>query len=112
MKQNITVAQLKELSEKGLTKLRKWCEEKKYGNLLAYSARHLLPNAKFDVEIPLLSIGQMIEFLDGNFINFWRGERKDWLIVLNNETHIVKDELCDALWEACLIILNDERRQY
>lgn len=47
-----------------------------------------------------MNIGQMLEFLDGKFINFWRGARKDWLIVIDDEKHIVKDELVDCLWQA------------
>lgn len=58
--------------------------------------------------LPLLSIGQMIEFLDGKFINFWRGARKDWLIVIDDDKHIVKKELCDALWQAVKKVLEND----
>ena len=99
MKQHITPKQLNELSEKGYKKLVDWAEDRNR------------VKGEVGTVYPLLSIGQMIEFLDGKFINFWRGQRKDWLIVIDdNHEVIVKKELCDCLWEAVKEILNQTKR--
>ena len=47
---------------------------------------------KYKDRLPLLSIGQMIEFLDDNKKGWWG---------LN------ADELCDKLWEAVKEVLNE-----
>lgn len=116
MKQKITTDQLNELSEKGKERLREWWgrDKQKYGDLFIYNGNGEGLIGGVDEEgdpyrglldldaMPLISIGQMIEFLDehGKFINIWRGLREDWLIVINDDTHIAKPELSDALWEA------------
>jgi len=76
MKQHITKVQLNELSGKGKVRLFKWITEKGY-------ARNL------DVEPnPLLSIGQMIEFLvDSDYI-------------MMDDFDFDDNELCDTLWQA------------
>lgn len=100
MKQHITAEQLNELSEKGKKKLRKWSQ-----NL----------DSSFDLTedndngLPLLSIGQMIEFLQqhhlktdpmnmtitysSSLLSWWFKDEKQYR------------ELCDALWEAVKEVL-------
>ena len=95
MKQNITVEQLNELSAKGKEKLRKWCEEKDYGDYIRSNG----PNTR-ELELPLLSIGQMIEFLDEH-------KRKLRVSAVFQSWELGKSggggdvNPCDALWEAC-----------
>ena len=101
MKQNISIKQLNELSDKGREKYQKWC-------------RTRLP-----ATVNLLSIGQMLEFIEDqaeiNSIVYFRTEPW-WHIELTNrsigkgaEGHIdiTETELSDALWEACKEVLND-----
>ena len=114
MKQYITVDQLNELSKKGRKKLRKWWKPKEWD---PYIDEEGLENVVWccekDVDksdMPLLSIGQMIEFLDDKtkytFSIFRR--HLDWKIVYENKQYgkIIPGELCDFLWEACKDILN------
>lgn len=90
MKQHITENDLNQLTNSGKEKLLGWLVINEYAVLE--------DDNNWTFITP--TIGQMIEFLDGKFINFWRGARKDWLIVIDDDTHIVKDELVDCLWEA------------
>ena len=101
MKQQITDKQLNELSEKGAIKLREWSHSKYANDDKDY------PNwNNFDKEnkyglLPLLSIGQMIEFLD---------ENRDLEIEAGFEKGILwwkSEELCDALWEDTKEALNE-----
>jgi hypothetical protein len=118
MKQNITVEQLNELSEKGKEELDKWCI--KNGHITQEEKelfREISPNKPSG--LLLLSIGQMIEFLDVNdfyCLNISRQIKKDnkkmkkpqWGVFdigtyfSDNITTngFIKLELCDALWEA------------
>ena len=98
MKQHINQKDLNQLSQKGKARLEKWWQTQ-----FEHNENWLNDDPK---KFP--NIGQLIEFLDRKFINFWRGERKDWLIVINDNKHIVKDELCDTLWEEVKVILNKE----
>lgn len=98
MKQHITADQLNELSDKAKEKLREWWSSE--GK-------------------PLLSIGQLIEFLDiyeNNFEfekmhGYWEIRRK-----LDLDYYQVKEtaqELCDALWQAVKEVLeNQEETTY
>ena len=98
MKQHITPKQLNELSEKGRERLRKWayyegqrsrgCDlftDGKYANTIQGST-----NFDVDKHYPLLSIGQMIEFLVDGCIH----------LPLN-------DELCDELWDSVKKVLDE-----
>lgn len=100
MKQHITIEQLNELSEKAKKKLgKKWVlqEGDKYGGYWTVDGlREGIMQMDDDGELcpqggvwllPLLSIGQMIEFL-GN----------GWWTKVNSLGEI--NDLCDALWEA------------
>lgn len=78
MKQNIIENQLNELSKEGLKRLQKWYlkhKEDKFG-------------------VPILSIGQMIEFLDEHGLNP--------KIEVRSQMGV-----CDSLWEAVKEVLND-----
>ncbi len=138
MKQHITPEQLNELSEKGMKKLKKWWKpkmgDKFSARLVNVTDINNMPgdelfrfvyvmtevnetddneNRKF---VPLLSIGQLIEFLgDSQIHNFHPLDRcveapnsTGWHVVMGKEyggvTH-EKDQLCDALWEAVKEIL-------
>jgi len=114
MKQHITSKQLNELSDKGKERLREWCEDKKYG-------KEKIEELKWqggDIrhwKIPLLSIGQMIEFLDekGEYLLLDLNKDHLWCNATNHTTihsgigniNIFDIELCDALWEAVKEVL-------
>ena len=98
MKQNITTSQLNELSDKGKGKLLKWSYQKKYYRKNARDAMSAEATTLSD-RLPLLSIGQMIEFLgehkykDGDSFYGWKLDLK------------TSEYICDALWEACKEVL-------
>ena len=118
MKQHITVDQLSKLSKKGKNRLRKWWEPW-MGDLFTITSNAIwitkqvsfkeeefifhgvnfeknktwLKTPKIDC-LPLLAIGQMMEFLGDINLN--------WLF---DGTTIVTETLCDALWEAVKEIL-------
>ncbi len=123
MKQRITIKQLKELNKKGREKLNTWITGVQFDDRLL---RHSV--------LQLLSIGQMIEFINEKYL-YWgiyprwsRSERcsecnsgwkisKDekplfivWADIMEykepQEIWAGKDELCDALWEAVKNCLN------
>jgi len=95
MKQNITADQLGELSEKG--KLHLWSWSKTRGRFGMVASLN-----KFEYPLPLLSIGNMIEFLEDVSIHKWYGR---WYVEPKNMNEIVKRELCDVLWSACKEVL-------
>jgi len=130
MKQKITVKQLDELSEKGKKKLREWWKPKE-GDWILNKAIHPKSGKKHKIELclssptafvweqminnalPLLSIGQMIEFLDYHLLD---------IVTYCEDNKIIKYEvdlfprklvyfknknLCDALWLAVKEILNE-----
>lgn len=165
MKQHITVEQLNELSEKGKEKLRKWWKPE-YGDYYAYHrhtykgiwkySEHIyIDQMGYDIvdptigsdnepgerDYPLLSIGQMIEFLDDDLDSIEYEKMPDEyygnleypryeVSICNHEKHIIctecgKDktgcykfysniELCDALWEAVKEVLegNDKLESF
>ena len=104
MKQHITLSQLNELSEKGKEKLRKWWKPEEGDMCVTNTGYEVFIGEHVDYErfqafmadLPLLSIGQMIEFLEvhGN----------DCYTVFDIWWHM-KMELCDALWEAVKEVL-------
>ena len=114
MKQHITGEQLNGLSKRGKKNLGKWVDNKSYW---IYEPNKELTD-KFKTErpiltgkLPLLSIGQMIEFLEDH--------NADWINrlywVSRGDTpfpEIVKGygdkEFCDALWEAVKEVLENE----
>jgi len=82
MKQYIIEKQLNELSKKGLEKYKKHCHEK---NIHKYSLNEVMIG---DELLPLLSIGQMIAFLDE--------KKPDPSYLLDGVT---LENICDELWE-------------
>ncbi len=127
MKQHITVGQLNELSEKGRVQFRKYfwkiyerdlliygdykCSELK-GNYVIFSYG-MIPADEERFGYKLLSIGQMIKFLDEkwDFINIsrWHQEGKKYRWGITNTTHKKRwgsVELCDALWKAVKEVLD------
>lgn len=128
MEQNITLEHLEELSEVGRSKLYKWWHEnKKHGDKFTY-LHDTLGFKKGEEYIygyypvagdqyPLLSIGQMIEFLEhkgemGQILHLlhWTGEACAWRVLNRQNIPAVKMglkrgevdfiELRDALWQA------------
>ena len=130
MKQNITAEQLNKLSEKGKEKLIQWWKpvfgdkfmnwagEVFYGEQHGSDDESYTPDKIYyagseaegkEKDLPLLSIGQMIEFLglevvclenEGNYYSV------KTLKHLNYHTEPEEyPELCDALWEACKEVL-------
>lgn len=94
MKQYITPKQLNELSKKGKINYFEWCWKK---GLVKQTS------GAVDVkDYPLLSIGQMIEFLDEN------NKASSFLVsfVAGDYEYRKVSELADALWQACKEILN------
>ncbi len=137
MKQTITVDQLNQLSDSGKQKLREWWNPEAFDLYVDTKANELtivLPRMggllngdvpvviKPDNGLPLLSIGQMIEFLDGekldmpysgkvDFYGVSKTGEENWYVGVDGSdelasTNHVKPELCDALWSACLEVLN------
>ena len=126
MKLHINPQQLNDLSEKGRERLRKW-RKPRDGDMMAnyknskvgmigvnywLSPKRLKTHKCF---LPLLSIGQMIEYLVNNKtrciiapIAEDNPPRLEW-IVCNYGANIKSQstELVDALWEACKEILDD-----
>jgi hypothetical protein len=120
MKQYITPKQLYQLSEKGKKKLNKWWIKREYAGGSMFDGYNTYP-------LPLLNIGEMIEFLNGetdwylrigHWMNPGAGDEK---YTFNHMGWVVGDyridesfdieiwdgkELCDALWEAVKDILN------
>src|SRR5688572_30349430 len=132
MKQQITEKQFSELSDKGGDNYVTWTKSKDYGENevdLTGDMEIDLTKALFDeledVWVPdLLSIGQMIEFLeteakpnditdywdivksDGTWSVGWDADKKDDDLFINIEEKEYKAvELCDALWEAVKEVL-------
>jgi len=120
MKQHITIDQLNELSFETRKKLEKFATEHGYTN-----REEVLHDDGDDVldyiSLPLLSIGQMIEYLEENtekilYIDSYFPHQMGYS---HNYGTIYKDmpgpayaiawtnNLCDDLWEACKEALNE-----
>ena len=115
MKQFITPKQLKTLTETEKNRLREWWKPKRadsvltgwhkkaevgfivYENATGYfvDARISCGYLKKEDILPLLSIGQMIEFLDEHNGNIWGA-----LIDGYDDFFKPVDQWCDVLWEA------------
>lgn len=144
MKQHITKEQLEELSESGKDRLREWwvplrgdwvaegskefvltaLEDEGYYVIEDESFRHAIE--KKDM-LPLLSIGQMIQFLNREYVEFYMLDEDNfpdnyeelqgkppcidcWYVrvVGKGEHSHIEKELADALWEACRVVLETE----
>ena len=127
MKQHITPEQLKELAPEQIEKLREWWKPQKgdkflYGELGGLSWLAIVNVVQIDGAIedtdgddytekglPLLSIGQMIEYLVEHEPRFgidYKDELTEsfWQL-LSGETLYQIDELADALWQAVKRVL-------
>ncbi len=97
MKQHITQKQLNELSDKGKGKLLNYCDKNnicRFGVVVDGKAHPLVDR------LPLLSIGQMIEFLGDDYIySLYLHEGRAVLTMVKTES------VCDALWQACKEVL-------
>lgn len=131
MKQNITIEQLNELGEKGKERLREWWKPKefdlyisRYGyevngwevdndGCVSFDEENKLDkvndgDSKWEKCYPLLSIGQMVEFLDENkimlqFDNYGRKYENEKDV---KHFHIgFNEQLCDNLWLAVKEVL-------
>lgn len=130
LRQHITPQDLDQLTDLGKQKLREWWkptpgdffsgswpyEHKKLvgEDSDGYGSELMQVIENKDNYLPLLSIGQMIQFLDehGNFgmskcetqdpaVGVWELDSNDeWIVEAQNK------ELCDALWSACVEVLH------
>jgi len=97
MKQQITEEQFNELNEEKQTQLIKWARSNRYGVGVTW--------------LPLLSIGQMIEFLDDNdddwkscaFVDNGSMGDYGWEEFWERDK---SKELCDALWKEVKEVFN------
>jgi len=114
MKQYITPEQLNELSEKGKERLRGRIHQKWQDEAEALEPMVFVTTASPQDRDLLLSIGQMIEFLDEkNYLEIIDyggvnigGYQNKWRVECEN-SQISDNELCDALWEACKQVLEE-----
>lgn len=123
MKQHITPDQLNELSDKGKERLREWWKPKD-GDFYENGGHvEIVPDdwmkygwRPWKGYIPLLSIGQMIEFLEEhgelfdvvkNFFDY--GTTKATFEDVGLKEEADKLEICDALWEAVKEPLEDTK---
>lgn len=119
MKQNIIVAQLRELSDKGLANYKAYLKDK-YVDVLDYVLDENSKPLDFEqyriYQLPLLSIGQMIEFLKDLDISldcingYWdllTGIESQGGEIDSYTSQYCGNELCDILWEAVEEILNN-----
>lgn len=102
MKQYITLEQLNELSDKGKERLQEYFYER-YPMGTDRECEEI--NDIDDGYLPLLSIGQMIEFLGEN--NALEGEDITAQLLLPIDWRDYH-KLCDALWEAVKEVLHAE----
>lgn len=94
MKQEITRAQLGELSDKAIARFDQWMLHRGYVN-------------------EDMTIGQMIELLEqessGRFTGMFKVHSDEWDVDVSEPLNRVAGELCDALWEAVKEVLEHER---
>ncbi len=122
MKQNITIEQLSELSEKGKEKLLDWWQGSTEGKIVdnlggCGDDEHCESRLTCFEDIPPLSIAQMIEFLDENFdynlIKIIKHPAKTFRCIYKKNEIILnphqasEETLCDALWQAVKEILEN-----
>lgn len=129
MKQNITVEQLNDLSDKGKEKLRAWWKPQEGDRIIGPEGEFVatyhdddccggdycqyqreqcgLFQWSSDKVLPLISIGQMIEFLYEHHGNLW--PRLGMFVFDDNKRiHCMTNRLCDALYQACKEVLEKE----
>lgn len=111
----MTVKQLNELSKKGLLGYKKYLIDKHSCRMKSIFKGEVEPMdlTGFKAEqLSLLSIGQMIEFLDENTKYPFHIFRRlvDWKINYNNLSYgkILGGELCDSLWQLVKDVLDND----
>lgn len=113
MKQHITEEQLNELTNKGRQRLNKWFWNKQG----VISFKHHSDNGRTflkeveakdsNVSYENITIGQMIEFLSNyGYLSYEFNIQHDSLYY---EINVESKELCDALWQACVTVLENDR---
>lgn len=138
MKQHLSINDLNQLSEKGKIKLREWWKPE-YGDFVAikyyfqrkYREKIYIDELGYDLvdevmgitdlnesALPLLSIGQLIQFLDEHnpsgkgFSKIDATKGTDGLnyfwVVVQYDKYYKELELCDSLWMAVKDILEKE----
>ena len=128
MKQNISIQDLDQLSNKGKDRLREWWSDGRqnigdwyydglYIRVVLDDEGRIHENIPF---LPLLSLGQMIQFLDEKwkwiFIKKYKhedgkGYKYNYWSVTNTTHELRKGpskELCDSLWQAVREILEKD----
>jgi hypothetical protein len=120
MKQRITVEQLKGLTGAQQEILRKWYKAEEgdwfyrstvndagvYGGLDDWSFGEFTLTKPEIIDLPLLSIGQMIEFLSSGMEDTIFHPRENvWQVNHMKKYGSQRPELCDALWETVKIVL-------
>lgn len=138
MKQHITLTDLEQLSEKGKVNLREWWRPKEGDKThiildidgIAYKICYLTKERMNivtggEIWTPLLSIGQMIEYLTENgyeitlsHARYGENPNTEWWLDnisspklegrIFSESHRTNNELADVLWQACVEILDTE----
>lgn len=138
MKQYITQEQLNELSDKGKDRLCKWWEPQPGDLVLDGETESIEPlmccedEIEKGIDFPLLSIGQMIEFLytNENFYGIGKNREGIYFVIYNNDDVLFKknirfypgeppspivhltykngNELADTLWWVVKTILEKE----
>lgn len=129
MKQHVTVEQVNQLSEKGKNSLREWWKPIEGDFFMrinpvdasiqvetTYSSWNdrYEDNNPDNLSFPLLSIGQMIEFLDHHAVKNWQIALHKPLYDINYPDSKVSpdfedfDNLCDALWDVVKEILEEK----
>ncbi len=120
MKQHITVDQLNELSEEHRESIRELWKPMVGDVYFNFSSLHTdAVNNRTTIKpsyLPLLSIGQMIEYLDehyslleivkGQLSNSWHIQDRSLPSIVNLPKF--EEELCDRLWSAVKEVLNKE----
>jgi hypothetical protein len=127
MKQHITIDQLNELSDKGKERLREWwrpvagdCVYEISFDMVDFTTEDcegMWPQLSIILSdkqrhLPLLSIGQMIEFLVGTYgkrvdmdqVKDCSRDTSEWIVEAKHMSYHA-EELCDALWESVKEIL-------
>lgn len=104
MKQHITPEQLNELSKEGKKKLRTWWKPQVGDVYLSEdNTIEVIFCCEDEIEeevLPLLSIGQMIEYLDDSLTNDFVIDFVGLQLRYKNFWYPFKENLRDALWEA------------
>jgi hypothetical protein len=117
MKQRITIEQLNKLTHEQKERLREWWNPNVGDFILLTNGEefvlsftppeHLYNTYKLEGNLPLLSIGQMIEFIQEKkpLKSISKARFDKWTVNIETSTLGYKDELCDSLWETMTRIL-------